>query len=351
LCLLAACSSSGSGAAPEGGAPDGSSSDLAPSDLAPTVDGPVSPNACGALRAAAPTLPGSRDPKVLARAAVVVGSCIADDGIDRNLDYMWASSVNHGRYWNRTAMQADCLAAAHCGCGAVEYCLGWEQRQGSGASAPICTGSNFTWCDEPAPGRFVCLSVDCAAVGLTCDENAICVEAPVRACVVANAGQMSCNGVGRVNLCSTGLADGATLVGAADCPAAGLACIDGQCVGSGAACTANVFSSEGDLRLAGLSCSGAMMDACVGGKHATIDCSKVAPGFTCQTFSGQSFCGLGSECLPGNLGPTAAKCEGNMVVFCNAGRVERVDCTSLGFTGCEVAANKGHYGCIPTIGE
>jgi hypothetical protein len=318
ICLVAACSSSGAppGAAQDGAPPDGASSDLA-SDPASPNDGEVAPAACGVARAAAPALPGSRDPKVLARAAVVVGSCIADDGIDRNLDAMWASIVNHARYWDRLALQADCLAGSKCGCGAVETCIGFEAKEGAAAAAPKCSGSTFSLCEEASPGRFACVNVDCAAVGLTCDPDALCSRPPNTTC------------------------------GAADCAAVGLTCAADQCVGGGAACSGGAASPEGDFRPEGLSCSGAMMDACVGGKRATLDCSKLGPGFACQTVSGQFFCGLGSECLPGNAGPTAVKCEGNTVVFCNAGRVDRVDCKSLGFTGCDIDTAHGHYGCIP----
>jgi hypothetical protein len=40
-------------------------------------------------------------------------------------------------------------------------------------------------------------------------------------------------------------------------------------------------------------------------------------------------------------------CDGATVVICNAGRVDRVDCRSLGFTGCEVNKVNHTYGCIP----
>jgi len=50
-----------------------------------------------------------------------------------------------------------------------------------------------------------------------------------------------------------------------------------------------------------------------------------------------SFCGLASECVPGNepqgLTNHGNSCEGNTVVMCNAGRIDRVDCLSLGSRG------------------
>jgi hypothetical protein len=104
------------------------------------------------------------------------------------------------------------------------------------------------------------------------------------------------------------------------------------------------------VRWYGVSCSGATLSACVGGKLATVDCSSRGPGFACQHVADDYFCGLAAECDPANdRGPsTAASCNGTSLEFCNAGRLEHVDCLSLGFTGCDLS-EKGHFGCIPGI--
>jgi hypothetical protein len=271
-----------------------------------------------------PKAPGAQDPALLARAAVVLGSCFPDDGIDRNLANMWASDVNHRRLWNRTAVKADCLASAKSGCAALDTCLGLKASAGTAAAPPTCTGSRFSYCEQAAAGRFACLSIDCATVGLSCDTGEVCLEAAPPTCGT----------------------------GGADCAVVGLTCGGNECVGSGAACGGGGSTTEGDLSPEGLACTGTMLDACVGGKRATIDCAKRGPGFSCQHAGDAYFCGLASDCVPGNTAgadDTPNTCEGNTVVLCNAGRVDRVDCTSLGFTGCEVDRAKAHYGCLPTL--
>ncbi|MBK9266372.1 MAG: hypothetical protein IPM54_42125 [Polyangiaceae bacterium] len=71
-----------------------------------------------------------------------------------------------------------------------------------------------------------------------------------------------------------------------------------------------------------------------------LDCGLLADGFTCQTVNGTSFCGLASECY--DLKPA---CEGDSVVLCNAGRIDKIDCKSLGFTGCNAMWGT----CSPSI--
>ena len=100
----------------------------------------------------------------------------------------------------------------------------------------------------------------------------------------------------------------------------------------------------------GLGCSGNTLTACVNQQQTTVDCSTLGPGFTCQTLGSQYFCGLANQCVPADnySGSTSnpVKCDGNTVVFCNAGRLEHIDCLSLGFTGCEVNHGAAKYGCI-----
>jgi hypothetical protein len=44
-----------------------------------------------------------------------------------------------------------------------------------------------------------------------------------------------------------------------------------------------------------------------------------------------------------------ATCDGNQLSFCNAGRLERLDCRALGFSGCEVNSSMARYGCTPGV--
>jgi cysteine-rich repeat protein len=101
-----------------------------------------------------------------------------------------------------------------------------------------------------------------------------------------------------------------------------------------------------------MSCSadGSALDACVNGRQALLDCSLQGPRFRCQEAGGIAFCGLASECVPelGYLNRFAFKesCDGDTLVFCNKGRIERVDCLSLGFVGCDLDGDFIRFGCV-----
>jgi hypothetical protein len=352
LCAaILACDSSkapsGNDAPSDGAARDAPSQDGASSGTEGGVDsGEGGPAVAGCMgtRNPAPNLPGSRDPDLLARAATVVGSCLPDDGIDRNLANIWHSDVNHAWIWQRPGLQAECLASTKCGCGDVKACIGWEvTRVDAGSTCEPCAGSVF--CETIGDLR---LTIDCSAVGLVCDPLVGCGEAPAAPC--ANATFVpACSATGRPQTCDGSFGGDAVSLGP-ECATLGLVCAGDQCAGNGAACTGGQVFSKGALSPQGLGCSGAMLDACVGGKHHTINCAERGPGFSCQTFDGHFFCGLASACLPGNEPEGSAAtttCEGNTVVVCNAGRIDRVDCLSLGFTGCSVDASSNQYGCIP----
>jgi hypothetical protein len=336
-------SSAGAAGGSSAGAAGGSSAGAAGGSSAGAAGG----SACQATRASAPTFPGSRDPAILARAAVVVGSCIPDDGIDRNLADMWLSDVNQTWFWERTVLQAPCLASAKCGCAAVDACLGWKVTPYDGGACPTCAGSLFSLCGLIGAGTQLRLSFDCAAIGYGCDPVTGCLPPAAALCDETTFAPTCADG--RPALCAQNYGTTPAVVPGAACAAVGAACAEGACVGSGAACT-DLPASNGELVPAPLACAGAMLDACVGGKHQAIDCAKRGPGFTCQTVDGQVFCGLAAECVPGTPGsatPGSNRCEGDTVVLCNAGRIDRVDCRALGFSGCAVDASKGKLGCLP----
>jgi hypothetical protein len=109
------------------------------------------------------------------------------------------------------------------------------------------------------------------------------------------------------------------------------------CVGTGEACSAAEFAYF-DVYYAGQGCNGARLNACVRGGSADLDCSLFGTDFSCQTSGSAFFCGTASECDPATH---EKSCDGTNVVFCNAGKLTRVDCTSLGFTSCIDGANLG----------
>jgi hypothetical protein len=189
------------------------------------------------------------------------------------------------------------------------------------------------------------VSIDCARIGQRCQLSGICVDDVGSAC---DGSEPVCRAGARPLYCD----DGALREGP-DCAALGLDCANGECQGTGAACANQSFSSQQIVAFEGVSCQGGTLEACVAGKRASLPCAEQGPGFDCQSVDGVPFCGLAGECLPAEVGGStdyaAATCDGTRLTFCNAGRLETLDCADLGFTGCEVDTSLGHYGCTPGL--
>jgi hypothetical protein len=262
---------------------------------------------------------------------------------------MWNVTLNAGFFWQRMGLQADCLVNAKCGCGALAACLGFVTSRIDAGCPTGCEGNVFSMCGTSNDTQGLRISIDCSTAGLTCDPLGMCQEVPTTACDPTTF-VPSCGDDGRSQICRSKGAGDALFKGPV-CETLGLLCSDGVCVGQGAACTGGYPGAEGQTYLEGTACSGTSLVACVGGRTQTFDCTRIAPGFSCQSVSGTYFCGLASECVPGNLPPgrsgTPNSCDGTQVVLCNAGRIDRVDCRALGFEGCEVDRSQGKYGCVP----
>jgi hypothetical protein len=289
--------------------------------------------------------PGGRAPSpqdraaTFARAAVVFGSCVPDDGINRNLANLW-QAADIPQLWGRVVTRAECLATAGGGCDAVTQCIGYDIEL-SASCVEGCNGSVFTYCDEDAATR-----IDCAKLVLACDDVASCSEQPVTACD-AETHVATCDAQQQPLTCN----DGAIRRGP-DCASLGLRCEDGACRGTGPACAFDAPFSEYRVEYVGIACQGNVMRACVAGTEHALDCAAIAPGFSCREADGVHFCGLAAECVPGNLPNydqpgTLLGCEGNAVTFCNAGRIDRIDCRELGFERCDPGNEDG--GCGPSI--
>jgi hypothetical protein len=284
------------------------------------------------------------DPDMLARAAVIAGSCIPDDGIDRNVRHMWdANDANE-----TNALQARCLAEANCGCAAVKECFGYELAAIEPSEcAPSCVDGVITGCGGDFDLRDgISVSWDCKKIGRTCSSAAGCADEGAAAC--DNSLPPSCQD-GRPVFCD----DGSVRTGP-DCTALGLMCEGGRCVGTGADCEGR--SGPEALTYVGVACENDALQVCVGGptgKLALMNCAERGPGFTCQSLMGAAFCGLASECVPAEPGAASVthppSCDGTVVTFCNAGRLEHLDCVDLGFTGCELDKSRNLYGCTPGL--
>ena len=280
----------------------------------------------------------------VARAAVVIGSCWPDDGVDRNATHLWASNLSAARTFFRAATQLTCLANAACGCATLEQCLGRKTVTTATSCSVGCNGSSFTACgdafDLPAGYQVI---QDCSIIGQLCNNTVACVEQSAVAC--DSTYTAGCDADGRPLYCG-----GAMVQHGPSCSGLGLDCARGLCVGRGAACVNQVLDQQETVQFEGTSCSGGTLTACVNGHLATLNCATLGPGFSCQTVGTQFFCGLAGECAPGNnySGSTTnpASCIGTVLSYCNAGRLEHIDCTTLGFSGCDINHGIAHYGCI-----
>jgi hypothetical protein len=301
----------------------------------------------GSSSAAGAGAAGVLDPDVAARAGAVIGSCHPDNGVNREVSRLWQrstaspSSISLG-------IQAECIAARGGGCDALEQCLGWTLESTPGcAQGSACVGSTFTLCTASIGTTY---TIDCGTMGLDCNPDASIDNVPGagRACRRGQA--VPCEGATFAPSCNGSVpvfSDG-SLVEGTDCAVRGAACSDGLCTGTGDACSVSPSDPT-----AGVSCNGNVLESCQNGQRATLDCTTFRAGFGCRTIGDVAFCGLAADCVPGGLtmgdvpqdGDPSPSCDGTTIVFCNAGRVERVDCTSLGFSGCDVEAA---WGCVPT---
>jgi len=295
-------------------------------------------SACHADPDLTPTVPAptALDPDLVARAAAVLGSCIPDDGVPRNAAHVWLEHLGAPRVYFRFGAQLDCLAKASCGCAGIEHCLGLVYREEPAVCSGACQGDVFTGC-----GDEVEFTIDCSRLGLSCDPAASCIAEAAVACDRSEL--PTCTAQGEVLFCDDGF------MRKTPCQALGYSCVEGECVGGGGTCTTTNSASPEQVTLIGTGCMGAALQACLGGRTTSVDCATQGPGFSCQTVGDSFFCGLASECVPADNSAShgPATCDGTTLGFCNAGRLEHLDCTTLGFSGCDIDKKLGHDGCIP----
>lgn len=351
-CYDGHCRQSGGDATAGGNGAGGETSSAAGAGGASGIAGAgvVGPGECQAAPDPNPAQLASAelDADVIARAALVFGSCaFTDDGPLRIAEAMWRGARGGHTLVNLAAVQAECLASSRCGCDGISNCLGLSIQEAAGGCTTRCEGDVFVGCSDTidiVEGYFK--TFDCAKYGQVCDVEVACKDADAVTC---NGTELSCSDDGRAQYCASGV-----LRQGPDCAALGLTCVAGRCQGTGAACMNDQLHGPVPdyLSLEGVSCQGGVLEACVEGKLASFNCAEQGPGFDCQSFGGFPFCGLASECVPPDVenGPSSnyvATCNGTELTFCNAGRLEHLDCADFGFTGCDVDASKAHYGCTP----
>jgi len=295
------------------------------------------------LDAGAPVAP-SRDPRVLAAAAVLLSSCVDNEDLYYHLDLapqpigsaaalllaVYGSAPTPVSLGGLVRDHAECLATTANGCNAVETCLGLDLTP-EGDCVPGCDGNTIVRCDISTGA----LRWNCDAVGLTCsDVERTCVAPPCTetGCMEGRPTRCEDGGVATVGtVCSDyGLDCQTTDAGLPHCEAAGDACSGGF---SGGTAVVWMFGRAGECIDRGT------LPVCVDRAMHALACDAVAAGMTCRRSSDSElsgyFCGLAGDCNP--FGVETEYCRaGAEVGVCNAGRLDFVSCYDLGFRECVV---------------
>ena len=260
----------------------------------------------------------------VARAAVFIGSCVPDDGVQRTLSGSYDRIRVPGHEVIKLSEWAPCFAAAADGCGAVERCAGISFDT-TGPCTPSCVGNRLTVCDDArkfvfdCPAETVCVDGQgCQNMGPACDYDTFdprCDDGTPINCDEGERPGPACGDYGLTCAVDAGLA---------------------LCTGLGEACTPDSYATNSVIVREGTCADGRTLSACIGLSMGQVDCQRVRAGLGCHTLAGKGFCGLAAECDP-NEGD--AVCDGNVLTVCNAGRTERIDCAALGFSSCGAGFN------------
>lgn len=231
-------------------------------------------------------------------------------------------------HFSPTDAQLACLADLTTGCAGVEACMDMALDREAEACTDGCDGDVLTRCAGPMR-----LETDCAAFGLSCHAGA-CVQLTGEAC---DDDTPEVCWEGRATRCEEGRE-----IASVDCARVGLICaaddFDGAyCHGNGDVVTDGGISFDRvDFRDV-LACEDDTVTVVLGSLSHHVACSAIHPDLTCQAAPCEGedcvgFCGVAGECDPTNQ--VQPPCDGDVAKTCVAGRLERVDCVALGFSGC-----------------
>jgi len=269
-------------------------------------------------------------------------ACAMPPSIDPPLDFPYCASYADPTLralpWRAdgvavTPSEVQCLADAGLDCAAALDCVSTPSPTPCDTPTYACDGDTVTLCDSFAGARVV--REDCAAEGLHCvdlgEEShcglGTCDPKTFQAACMGNA-TTSCRAVTSWDDKSLG-----GLIVADDCTASDAACavIDGmaQCVGNGPAC----------VPFDGGKCDGDTLLTCdASGHERRTDCA--ATGERCVSV-GPNPAGIAFACgsKPGLVvcvaDPSFSQCHGSSLEYCDDKGNEKLDCTELGYAGCD----------------
>lgn len=337
----------------------------------PPVPPPPPPPAHPDISGDHPASFGPKDPDGVVKAAIFINSCFGDiyyytPRINRSIRSSYFEQL-YDQSLHALFQRTDCFKEKTNGCDALRECVGIvEQINGSPKldvvpdpnSPEGCLGDtgveyfhdvffdiNDVYYDKH-------LWINCSGLGMICDD-----DEPREWCATPKTpcnpevDTYSCWDT-RPFYCEKPSVEGAQAWYWEEprCGDLGLLCAGDvksgppYCVGAGAACELdpNVEHNLGYYSAReGFACeSETMMRTCVGRGEHLVDCAQLGKGFKCIPGS-PTRCGLAAECEPSD----PVMCDGDSLVVCDAGKIRKVDCKSLGFTSCDAK----HKVCSPGV--
>ncbi|HMY16640.1 MAG TPA: hypothetical protein PKA58_09995 [Polyangium sp.] len=318
-----------------------------------------------------PATTGPKDPVGVVNSAIFVNSCFGnlfffDPRINSTIQSTYFEQLRN-QTSNELLQRTDCFKDKTNGCEAMRECLGLVQQINGSPALNLefdpdrpsgCMGdtgtkySHNSFYDSYDVYYDVYTWFNCAGLGLTCDEeyHREWCGTPRTACN-PEVDTYTCWDT-RPFYCEKPWPTGGQAYYWQEprCGDFGLVCasevVGGppDCVGEGAACEVDPAWSYNLAYYSfreGVACeSETMMRACVGRGEHLVDCAQLGKGFTCIPGT-PTRCGLATECEASD----PVRCEGDSLVVCDAGKIRKVDCKSLGFTSCDAK----HNVCSPGV--
>lgn len=199
----------------------------------------------------------------------------------------------------------------------------------SGAVAGSCQGTIADRCSTPG-GDYLPPVFDCALLGMSCEDagEATCVLPTSAPPCDGPAGTSTCDGNTRVH-CRPRSGGG---VGALrePCPEGATCQVDGAstvCLPAPASCAAESASCVGDVAVWCLERAGELLEQ-------RLDCASVARRCAPDARGIARCAPVATDCTAPPDGTSSARCDGDALEVCLEGRLERMDCRSVGRSRC-----------------
>ena len=288
-------------------------------------------------------------PSDAVRAAGVLGSCLPYQTPNAALWQLYTrrGSWDIDLFSDIYARDVACLASRRRGCQALHDCLGLDVVRLRGRCLPACDGTILKFC--LGQNHYI---VDCSRYGMTCaTHSAQCAQAIIPKFTEVR-------WVSRCDDDRPVFSDFSFEFLGPECGPYGLQCeerlpgtgpygtsLKGHvCRGEGDPCASDHVPYRIDYT-EGVSCQGKDYNVCINGSVHNMSCDELGPGLTCQSRMERGrkrvYCGLGDECS----WEDKSRCEGDKLVLCNAGRIERISCLELGFASCNPQIGV----CVPSM--